>query len=80
MSSNLIKLYIYIYIYIYMDSRLKGLSIESKNTQNGAWTRKLWPSPTQNGAWTRKLWPSEVGDFAQTVQLGSCLKPMKLRS
>ena len=29
-------------IYIWMDSRLKGLSIESKNTQNGVWTKKLW--------------------------------------
>ena len=28
--------------YIWMDSRLKELSIESKNTQNGVWTKKLW--------------------------------------
>ena len=28
--------------YIWMDSRLKGLSIESKNTQNGVRTKKLW--------------------------------------
>ena len=31
-------------IYIWMDSRLKGLSIESKNTQNGVRTKKLWSS------------------------------------
>ena len=49
-----------------MNSRLKGLSIESKNTQNRAPTRRLWSS--------------EVGGLAQTVQLGSCVKPMKLRS
>ena len=49
-----------------MDFRLKGLSIESKNTQNRARTRKLWPS--------------EVGGLAQTVQLGSCVKPTKLHS
>ena len=30
--------------YIWVDSRLKGLSIESKNTQNGLWTKKLWLS------------------------------------
>ena len=30
--------------YIWMDSRLKGLSIESKNTQNGVRTKKLWSS------------------------------------
>ena len=41
MSSNFIKLYIYIYIYIYMDSRLKGLFIESKNIRNGVRTKKL---------------------------------------
>ena len=28
--------------YIWMDSRLKGLSIESMNTQNGVRTKKLW--------------------------------------
>ena len=28
-------------IYVWMDSRLKGLSIESKNTQNGVLTKKL---------------------------------------
>ena len=49
-----------------MDSRLKGLSIESTNTQN----------TTQ----TRKLWPSEVGGLAQIVQLDSCVKPTKLHS
>ena len=27
--------------YIFMDSRLKGLSIESKNIRNGVWTKKL---------------------------------------
>ena len=52
--------------YIWMDSRLKGLSIESKKTQNR--TR------------TRKLWSSEVGDLAQIVQQGSCVKPTKLHS
>ena len=31
-------------IYIWIDSRLKGISIESKNTQIGLWTKKLWPS------------------------------------
>ena len=31
-------------IYIWMDSRLKGLSIESKNTQIGLRTKNLWPS------------------------------------
>ena len=31
-------------IYIWVDSRLKGLSIESNNTQNGLWTKKLWLS------------------------------------
>ena len=31
-------------IYIWIDSRLKGLSIESKNTQIGLQTKKLWPS------------------------------------
>ena len=30
--------------YIWMDSRLKVLSIESKNTQNGVQTKKLWSS------------------------------------
>ena len=30
--------------YIWVDVRLKGLSIESKNTQNGLRTKKLWPS------------------------------------
>ena len=30
--------------YTWMDSRLKGLSIESKNTQNGVWTKNLWSS------------------------------------
>ena len=30
--------------YIWMDSRLKGLSIESKNTQNGVRTKKLYVS------------------------------------
>ena len=30
--------------YIWMDSTLKGLSIESKNTQNGVQTKKLWSS------------------------------------
>ena len=30
--------------YIWMDSRLKDLSIESKNTQNGVRTKKLWSS------------------------------------
>ena len=49
-----------------MDSGLKGLSIESKNTQNRARTRNLWPS--------------EVGGLAQTVQLGSYVKPTKLLS
>ena len=29
--------------YILMNSRLKGLSIESKNTQIGLRTKKLWP-------------------------------------
>ena len=32
---------IYIYIYIYKDSLLNGLSIESKNTQNGVRTKEL---------------------------------------
>ena len=27
-----------------MDFKLKGISIEFKNTQNGLWTKKLWPS------------------------------------
>ena len=31
-------------LYIWVDSRLKGLSIESNNTQKGLWTKKLWPS------------------------------------
>ena len=31
-------------IYIWMDSRLKGISIESKNTQNGVRTKKLYAS------------------------------------
>ena len=48
------------------DSRLQILSIESKNTQSRARTRKLWSS--------------EVGGLAQTVQLGSCVKPTKLLS
>ena len=30
--------------YIWMYSRLKGLSIESKNTQNEVRTKKLWSS------------------------------------
>ena len=30
--------------YIWIDSRLKGLSIESKNTQNEVRTKKLWSS------------------------------------
>ena len=37
LSSSCIKLYI-------VDARHKGLSIESKNTQNGLWTKKLWSS------------------------------------
>ena len=60
MSSNFIN------IYIWMDFRLKWISIESKNTQNGARTRKLRSS--------------EVGGLAQTVQLGSSVKPTKLLS
>ena len=31
-------------IYIWMDFRLKGIFIESKNTQNGVRTKKLWSS------------------------------------
>ena len=31
-------------LYIWVDSRLKGFSIESKNTQKGLRTKKLWPS------------------------------------
>ena len=49
-----------------MDFRLKDLSIESKNTQNKARTRKLRSS--------------EVGGLAQTVQVGNCVKPTKLHS
>ena len=49
-----------------MDSKLKGISIESKKTQNRAQTRKLRSS--------------EVEGLAQTVQLGSYVKPMKLCS
>ena len=30
-----------------VDARLKGLSIESNNTQNGLWTNKLWPSEVE---------------------------------
>ena len=30
--------------YIWMDSRLKGIFIESKNTQNGVRRKKLWSS------------------------------------
>ena len=30
--------------YIWMDSRLKGISIESNTTQNGVRTKKLWSS------------------------------------
>ena len=30
--------------YVWMDCRLKGLSIESKNTQNGVRMKKLWSS------------------------------------
>ena len=33
--------------YIFMDSRLKGLSIEFKNTQNGVRTKKLWSSEVE---------------------------------
>ena len=51
---------------IWSDSRLQELSIESKNIPNGARTRKLWSS--------------EVGGLAQTMQLGSCVKPTKLHS
>ena len=40
-------------IYIWMDSRLKGLSIESKNTQNGVRTKKL--CALQAGKKIRKL-------------------------
>ena len=31
-----------IYIYIWIDSRLKGLSIEVKNTHNGVLTKELY--------------------------------------
>ena len=43
MSSNIIMIhiYIYIYIYIYMDSRLKGLSVESKKIRNEVQTNKF---------------------------------------
>ena len=47
-----------------MDSKLNELSIESKNTQNGARTRKL-----------RQF---EVGGLAETMQLGSSVEPTKL--
>ena len=33
--------------YIWMDFRLKGLSIESKNTQNGVRTKTLWSSEVE---------------------------------
>ena len=32
------------YTGIWLDSRLIDISIESKNAQNGLWTRKLWSS------------------------------------
>ena len=34
--------------YIWMDSRLKGLSIEFKNTSNGVRTKKLWSSEVRS--------------------------------
>ena len=34
--------------YIWMDSRLKGIFIESKNTQIGLRTKKLWSSDVVN--------------------------------
>ena len=39
--------------YIWMDSRLKGLSIESKNTQNGVRTKKLCASEVGRLSWCR---------------------------
>ena len=44
-------------IYIWMDSRLKGLSIESKNTQIGLRTKNLWPSEVIDKS--RKICSSE---------------------
>ena len=41
--SDIISVQIALY-YIWMDSRLKFLSIESKNTQIEVQTRKLWSS------------------------------------
>ena len=40
-------------IYIWMDSRLNGLSIESKNTQNGVRTKKLCASEVGRLSWCR---------------------------
>ena len=42
-----------ILIYIWMDSRLKGLSIESKNTQNGVRMKKLCASEVGRLTWCR---------------------------
>ena len=39
--------------YIWMDSKLKGLSIESKNTQNGVRTKKLCASEVGRLSWCR---------------------------
>ena len=39
--------------YIWMNSRLKGLSIESKNTQNGVRTKKLCASEVGRLTWCR---------------------------
>ena len=40
-------------IYIWMDSRLNGLSIESKNTQNGVRTKKLCASEVGRLSWCK---------------------------
>ena len=43
--------------YIWMDFRLKGFSIESKNTQIGLWTKKLCPSEVVDKS--RKIYSGE---------------------
>ena len=53
-------------IYIWMDFRLKGISIESKNTQNGVRTKKLWSS--------------EVGGLTLCRGYAIAWKPTQLRT
>ena len=52
--------------YIWMDSKLKGISIESKNTQNGVRTKELWPS--------------EVGGLKVCKGYAIAWKPTQLRT